>query len=359
MRVLVYSQVPPPVHGSTLATMRLIDELRSAQVDVSILDRRFSNDVSSIGKPSPRKALAVISLLWRAHRSFSTHPDVLIFFTTNRTGSFLVDNCVAALARRKKLRIVHYIHTVGYESVSKRGRTWRRLVMKLFSHSAAVVTLSEKIASDIASFAGDARVEIIPNSVERLDPVSERSAVPTFVYLANLIREKGAPDVVAIAEKLEEAGTVARFEIYGYPADVETEREVRNASDRLESLTYQGPAVGKEAKSDLLGRAWYLLYPSRYRFEAQPLAIIEAMSCGTPCLAYDVGAVGDLVGDSGLICTSLDDLLELVNDAASGKIDRPQLEAAAFARYEEFHSPAAFSQSWLQLLNRVTAPPHG
>ncbi len=54
--------------------------------------------------------------------------------------------------------------------------------------------------------------------------------------------------------------------------------------------------------------------------EGTPLALLEAMSCGVPCVASDVGDVAEVLGDAGLVAKSEDEgglfdhLLTLIND---------------------------------------------
>jgi glycosyltransferase involved in cell wall biosynthesis len=77
------------------------------------------------------------------------------------------------------------------------------------------------------------------------------------------------------------------------------------------NITYVG-AVGGQQKQDLLKKAKCLLFPTSFE-EPFGLVMVEAMACGTPVLAFDNGAVSEVLeGFPQLICSSLDDMADKI-----------------------------------------------
>lgn len=381
-RVLVVSQLPPPVHGSTVMTRRLLDTVAALGFEPVLVERRFSRTIGSVGRPSAGKLVAVPGLLIRIGRAaLRRDPGVAVVFLTNRTGSFLVDVAVLALLRVLGVRILLYVHTVGFRALAARGMGWRSLVRWSLT-TGRVVTLGQSLVADVAPFVRDAPV-VIPNvtavpaeskrtavGADRASgPAEHRDGAPSHVvYLSNLQPEKGAITFVQVARTLLDRGLDLRFTIAGAGSD-EQVAAVASAvvTQGLEDRVHLRGPVGDHAKWDLLGAADVLLFPSTYPFEAQPLSIIEAMACGVPVVAYDTGGVRDLVVDgvTGRLVTPPDPaaLADAVAAVVTGPAIAADMRTATRARFTVNHSPAAYRDAWNDLLempaNAETVPPFG
>ncbi|MFQ5351779.1 MAG: glycosyltransferase family 4 protein, partial [Candidatus Binatia bacterium] len=71
--------------------------------------------------------------------------------------------------------------------------------------------------------------------------------------------------------------------------------------------------VGESEKEELLGGAHALLFPIDWP-EPFGLAMIEAMACGTPVIAFGRGSVPEVVddGETGFVVADVDDAVEAV-----------------------------------------------
>ena len=76
----------------------------------------------------------------------------------------------------------------------------------------------------------------------------------------------------------------------------------------------------KKEKIELFQRARALLYPIESH-EPFGLIVIEAMSCGTPVVAMNLGAMPEIIKDgyTGFLCNSLKDFEKCLNNL--GQID--------------------------------------
>lgn len=111
-RVVVISQLPPPIHGSTIMTetfLRTLDELGH---NWRLVDRRSSSSVAEVGKFGFRKLASAFWMPFRLLREMlSFHPVAVVFFPTNRTFSFLVDWALSEVLRWFRVRRINYLHT--------------------------------------------------------------------------------------------------------------------------------------------------------------------------------------------------------------------------------------------------------
>src|SRR2546430_16510926 len=71
--------------------------------------------------------------------------------------------------------------------------------------------------------------------------------------------------------------------------------------------------ISDEEKDQFLGNAYALLFPIDWP-EPFGLVMIEAMACGTPIIAYDGGAVREIIkeGQTGFIATNIEEAVEAV-----------------------------------------------
>jgi len=73
--------------------------------------------------------------------------------------------------------------------------------------------------------------------------------------------------------------------------------------------------ISDQEKDDFLGNAYALLFPIDWP-EPFGLVMIEAMACGTPVIAYDGGAVPEVIkeGQTGFIANNVEDAAEAVHN---------------------------------------------
>lgn len=164
-------------------------------------------------------------------------------------------------------------------------RTWRR--------SVDVFTTPSRFTAERLSLAGlpADRVVVKPNFVPDPGPRSvpaERSR--TLLYVGRLEPEKGIADVVEAWRRQPPSGL--ELTICG---DGSLREELaRELPPGVELAGW----VPRERVRTLMLEARAVLFPSRW-YEGQPLAALEALAAGSPLLASDLGAGGELARPLG------------------------------------------------------------
>lgn len=356
-RALVVSQLPPPVHGSTVMTQRLLETLAELGWEPRLVDRRFSSAVDQVGRASVWKVLRVPGIWARLLvELIRFRPDVCIFFITNRRGSFLVDAGMAAILRLfPRVRVIHYPHTMGYAALAESGRPWRFLVRFLLGAADAIVTLGPSLTADVAGLAPKARCTSIANFVDPPEVQPNPDAPPTLLFLSNLLPEKGAADFIEMAALVRQTHPEVRFVVAG-PATDESyavELHQRTVELGIESKVEFLGQVG-DRKWQLLADASALVFPSTFQFEAQPLTILEAMSVGTPVVAYDTGGIRDIFPDDqcGHLVARHD--VESATAAVLQLLESPRLlqmrSLACRTAWRSSFDRQTFAHRWAQIL---------
>lgn len=354
-RVLVVSQLPPPFHGSTVMTRALLDALEHSAIPVSICDRRYSRSVDEIGQVSARKMFASLGFLWRILvEVVRRRPAVVVVFLTNRPASFLSDLAAVAAVRLFRIDVVHYVHTVGFRSLAARGGVWTRLVAATLRAADVVVGLGDSLFDDVGTWVPAARYRVIQNIA--VDPPGTIASAPRdrVLFFSNLIPDKGVLTFVQMASRIGSAVHDVDFVLVGAPGDDDHMREIRNAIDNSglpDRISYVGVAHGDDKWRQICAARVHV-FPSTYRFEAQPLSVIESLYAGTPVVAYDVGGLRDLDWCALLTLVpagDLDGLCDAVLEAVRGTQVRPDAAASRDIRAALGHE--RFEREWGFLLS--------
>lgn len=111
-------------------------------------------------------------------------------------------------------------------------------------------------------------------------------------YYGNLINWKGIDDFSEIANYFS-----SNTNLLFYAAGVGNEKSIKS-----ENIFFMGEISDERAKEEYLSQLDILLYPSYW--DAQPLVILEAMNYSTCVIAYNVGAIAEMI-------PSRDDVIEL------------------------------------------------
>jgi glycosyltransferase involved in cell wall biosynthesis len=146
---------------------------------------------------------------------------------------------------------------------------------------------------------------IIPHGVDISQFTFQLKSSDYVCYLGRFTSGKGPKHAIAAARSLG-----LRLILAG-PSDPYFREHVQPLVDG-KNIEYIGPVSGTD-RTKLLGGAKALLYPIQYP-EAFGLVLVEAMLCGTPIAAMNLGAVPEIVEDgvNGYLASSLDDFSKII-----------------------------------------------
>ena len=241
---------------------------------------------------------------------------------------------------------------------SARGDGARGLVLAAARRASAVVALGAELRGQFlaAGFDG-ARVATIPNAVDtelfHAGNAGEREGV---VFVGRLIAGKGLDEVVEAARLLREGGVRTLVTVFGDgPGRARLEAAVRGAG-LADAFDLRGVRPRAEIAAALRGAAAFAL-PSLE--EGMSNALLEAMASGCPAVASGIDANRELVadGETGLLAppgTRRPSRRRCAGCWTTGRWPR-DLAAAALARVQRQHTPAAAAALWLDLFARIEA----
>ena len=168
-----------------------------------------------------------------------------------------------------------------------------------------------------------------------------------LAFLGRICADKGPLEAIEIARR---AGMKLKLAAKIDPADrnyfEEVVKPVLDASPHVEFIG----EIDDSRKSEFLGNAAALLFPICWP-EPFGLVMIEAMACGTPVVAFNAGAVPEVLED-GLTGFVVDDIDGAV--AAIARLDR-LFRPSIRSRFEERFSVRAMAREYLRIYERLSA----
>jgi glycosyltransferase involved in cell wall biosynthesis len=365
--VVVIGPTPPPHHGVSVMTQRLVDSLREMGRLAAHLDTRDPRPWTSIGRLDPtnlwlglRHWVQLVALCLRHRRA-----TVYVPVSQGRWG-FLRDAVFLITARLfRRPRIVH-LHGGYFSAFRAESGPMVRLAMRFALGGVEQAwVLTDGLRRSFGKLVPENRVRVVENCVEDPGPTEfattprggSRAGPLRILYLSNLVPEKGSLDLIEALRRGRsplETPVVVRF-VGGAPPEVaeELRRRAEQVARSGVEVELPGARTG-EAKLDEYRCADVFAYPTRYPYEGQPLVILEAMASGLPIVTSAQGGIAETVedgrsavvvrpGDVDALATAI---ARLVGDANL----RAELGAEARKAYLARYTPERFAARVGELL---------
>jgi glycosyltransferase involved in cell wall biosynthesis len=181
----------------------------------------------------------------------------------------------------------------------------------------------------------------LPRDLCRFEP---RPKEGYLAFLGRFSPEKRADRAIEIARR---AGLELRIAAKVDAADREYFATEIEPLLTQPGVKYVGE-IGESDKCEFLGQARALLFPIDWP-EPFGLVMIEAMSCGTPCVAWRAGSVPEIVseGENGFIVACLDEAVAAVQRVAD--LDRARVRAT----FEQRFSVERMTRDYLDIYRRL------
>lgn len=201
------------------------------------------------------------------------------------------------------------------------------------------ISNSQRRAAPNANWAGTV-YHGLPAEICPLNPAAPRGAGRYLAFLGRVSPEKGLDRAIEIARR---SGLRLRIAAKVDKDDEHYWREYLVPLLRDPRIEFVGE-VDEAGKPAFLGNATALLFPINWP-EPFGLAMIEAMSCGTPVIAWRHGSVPEVVDDgvTGFIVDSIDAAVAAAPRAAA--LDRTRVRH----RFDERFSAARMTRDYLSV----------
>jgi glycosyltransferase involved in cell wall biosynthesis len=227
---------------------------------------------------------------------------------------------------------------------------------ELARSAGALAGVSEYNARELTALsARDA--DVIPVLFDRSglpDAGHEPEGPPTILFVGRLAPHKRQDLVIrAFARYRRDFESMARLVLVGVPLSPAYGEQLRTLADELApgAVTFES-GVSPQRLAELYRSAHVFLCLSEHEGFCIPL--LEAFHFGVPVVARDVGAVGEVVGDAGVLLGPRDGLAT-VAELMRIVIGDPELRAELRARGERRLAAYEYARTAERLHDKLTA----
>jgi glycosyltransferase involved in cell wall biosynthesis len=166
-----------------------------------------------------------------------------------------------------------------------------------------------------------------------------------LAFLGRICADKGILPAIEIARR---AGLTLKVAAKVDPADRQYfDEQVKPVLDQSPHVEFIGE-IDDSRKQDFLGQARALLFPICWP-EPFGLVMIESMACGTPVIAFNSGAVPEILEDglTGFVVENVDQAVAAVDKL--GRLFRPSIRS----RFEERFSAGAMAREYVGIYEKL------
>lgn len=165
-----------------------------------------------------------------------------------------------------------------------------------------------------------------------------------LLYFGRIHPEKGTYESIMIAKKSDR-----KLVISGLIQDREYFDSKVKPFINDDDIVFVGNS-GPRERDKLLGEAYALLHPISFK-EPFGLSVAEAMMCGTPVIAFNLGSMPELIvdGKTGFLVNTIEEAASAVGKIA--RIDRKNCRDWALAEFSREKMTAGYLKVYNQIVN--------
>ena len=287
MKILLVSPLPPPAGGIATWTKTYCAYCSDNGHDIRVVNTAI------LGKRSNNKKLYLLDEIVRTFRILTDMRKQLrrrefdvvhLNSSCSKLGLLRDAGCLWLAGSRKT---VFHCHCNIADQVGS-GRMAQKLLKFAVKRADKVFVLNQKSWEYLAEL-GRKDAQIVPNFIEAstlCDTHIIREEIKRIVYVGHVQRTKGIFELIEVAAQLPDIA----FQVVG---PVYEDFSGVKLPDNVDLLGLKS----KNQVLELLRDADVFLFPSYS--EGFSVALLEAMACGVPVIASDVGANADMIEDKG------------------------------------------------------------
>lgn len=314
--------------------------------------RALGVSVESEPAASPFHPAVVARLVQRVR---AQHPSVVHTHLTNANLAGVV------AARLAGVPVVATLHNV-------RTRRWQRLeALLLRTCASTAIAVGRSVADAYRPWLGRLPLEVLPNPVAKMEALApaERAGLrrtlageadrPLLLAVGRLTPQKGYADLLTAMGHLRERYPNFRLAIAGQgelAVGLQARIDELGLGAQVQLLGVRSDVPRLLAASDV--------YVSASQWEGLPVALLEAMAAGLPCVATAVGEVPHLLTPASGVCVPVGapaQMAAAVADLLDQPARRQALGRAAQDYVARHHNPEGWVERLRTIYARVAAAP--
>lgn len=357
--ILFLVQLPPPVHGSSLANQLLVeDPVIQSHFQLDVFPIQMADNNTDMGKFSWKKIVKTFRQIFRLMGLLSKKKYDLAYITLSPFSfAFYKDALLVLVLKLFRQKIVFHLHGRGIKSQTQ--NFFKRQIYKQVFKGVEVIMLDELLYEDIQLIYPKTPY-FLPNGIQASprQPRFTENSIPTFIYLSNLTLSKGILDLVAAIKILQQQQLEFKTYIVGNSTtSLSTEDlQARIELDNLKNVVVTGPIYG-EKKYDYLVESDVFVLPSKLTNESFPLSILEAFQAGLAVISTHIGAIPAIVENNVNGFTVEPENAEQLAEKMKCLIENPEvlqdMKQKNIKKYQTHYTREIFTQNFISIINNI------
>jgi glycosyltransferase involved in cell wall biosynthesis len=202
---------------------------------------------------------------------------------------------------KKRFQLDYYVteHWAGYDKSNYdnffiRSQRFRTTILKVLRLSKCVIPVSIDLGEKLRNLVPSIKLKIIPNTVDvnLFYPGDTPKAFRFIHYVSSYKGQKNTEGLLRVLNRLKEMRTDWDCLMYG-PVNDELKGMIRNLN--LESrVVTTGQISYQSVAGELRSSSAFVSFSN---FENQPCSILEALCCGIPVIATNVGGIAEVINE--------------------------------------------------------------
>lgn len=354
-RLILVGPTPPPVHGVTISTQRLLNSDLKTKFNLIHLDTSDHREVHNINTIDFMNFwLAFKSYFRLIFYSFRYKPDIVYIPISQSWIGYARDAFYIVMPKLIcQSRIVIHLRGsyfgVFYNNANKIVKALIDYTMPFVDRA---LVLGECLKPIFTRWVTPERIDVVPNGTDiQIDGVEAKLqrddiADMTVTFMSSLMRSKGIVDFVLAAKQVLQQYPQTSFLIAGewWNQEPELKDEVESLIGKdsaTDQIRFLGLVTGDE-KRRLLQKTDIFVLPTYYPFEGHPNVIVEAMAAGCPVISTNHAAIPETVidGETGLIIPAKnpEKLAEAIMYLIENKDIFKFMARKSYERYKAFYT---------------------
>ena len=317
-QTVLIGSLPPPLTGQTIAFQMACDGFRERQLPSLVIDLSGGGHTRPEGRFSLLRVWQLLKPFARALVLLVGRRTLYLSAAQNWMG-FLRDSLFILMAAAGRQRIVIHVHGGNYDGFYYSLGPLRRYVVRAVLRRVHRILVLGRALSGMFDFEPSLRKRTVvlfnglpydreetPGEPKRLPAALQGR--PRLLFLSNLIVSKGYLQVLeALRILVQDKGVDAECHFcgsfvlasdmcpYSSPEAAEADFRARIEGAGLDKHAFwHGPVDGEE-KLRFLRESHFFLLPTCYRYEAQPISIIEALAFGLIVISTPFRTIPEMV----------------------------------------------------------------
>lgn len=371
VKIVILGALPPPYGGPEVMIETLLNALsQSPEFQIKHINTQVSHSLAEKGgRHQLRKLIPALKQTWQLLKNlFLFKPEIVYLPLTNspRFFGFLRDAffIVPTIFFHKKIVIQFY---GGYYFYAHMTGLKNDLVRILLKKITLALVEGERLVSVFNGLVPIEKVVLVRHGRDGSsfeDAVARKNAkfhnglrTNRILFVGLMCKEKGFRDIIAAIPFVPEAHFVFAGE---WPSE-DGQREVQQflKQHAVENrVTFVGVVSG-ENYFDLVASGDILVLPSKFIYEGQSVATVDALAAGLPIICTDHGALNESVRDgwNGFFVPKSDPaaIARRLNQLLSDDELRRTMGERSRQLYEERFTLPQYVENWSRAIRRCAA----